>query len=496
MANDKPNFMARLAGRSSGKTAAASNGNTGVNPRKATTSPGTTLKSSTTAVASANIGGELGSSQPVIIRDVVPQLASAYQRLQTYTRMMQDAGVDVSIRAAKMPVLGAEFFVDPYSPDPQDVLVAEFINNNLFGGMNAPFLNSLEDILHMYEDGYAVVEKVHELRPWTSSGKGANTKQYTMLKKLSVRPPSTISTIDYDDNGGPLQITQKAIRADKSTEDTVIDISKLVIFSLNKNGGDLTGKSLLRTAYSHWYYKTHLYKIDAIQKERHSLGVPKGKLGPGYTSADKTSLRQLLTNLRSNDEAFMILTPNIDVEFASLEGQLVNVLESAVHHNSMILLNVLAQFLALGLESSGGGRATAGAQTDIFMKSLRYVAQLICDMINMYVIPELVIWNFNTTNFPVMRVRNLGEARDLQMLAAALSRLIHEGALIMDEPTQAWVRRTFDMPAADPTTAYGDPADPNPTTGGNGNQKTKGQKNAPKQNGGQGNVPKTPTAAE
>jgi hypothetical protein len=134
------------------------------------------------------------------------------------------------------------------------------------------------------------------------------------------------------------------------------------------------------------------------------------------------------------------------------EGNLVNVLESAVHHNSMILLNVLAQFLALGLENSGGGRATAGAQTDIFMKSLRYVAQLIADIINMYVIPELVVWNFPTTNFPQLKVRNIGETRDLQMLASGLSNLVAQGVITMDEPTEAWARRTFDMPNSDPTT--------------------------------------------
>lgn len=433
--SNTPNLIARMAAKARG------------NPRKPNNS-GSTLQSSKTALLPPPTPDqEFGSSQPVILREIVPELSTAQQRLAVYTKMMNDAGVDVSIRAAKTPVLGADFFVDPYSNDPQDVLIADFISANLFGGMNSPFLNSLEDILRMYEDGYTVFEKVHEYREWTSKGKGSNTKTYTMLKKLGIRPASTIVKFENDNNGGPLNIVHNAIQADGSVKEVKLDISKVIIFTFGKNAGDLTGKSLLRTAYSHWYYKTHFYKIDAVQKERHSLGVPRGKLQAGYTPADKLALRTLLKNLRSNEEAFMILPPNIEVDFAEIKsGQLVNVLESADHHNSMILMNVLAQFLALGLNTSGGGRATAGAQTDIFMKSLKYVARLIADIINMYVIPELVVWNFPTKNYPQLKVRNIGDTRDLQMLGSALANLVHEGVIVMDDPTEEWARETFDMP--------------------------------------------------
>lgn len=392
------------------------------------------------------LDSELGSSFATRPPELVPELVSAYSRLLTYAKMMNDAGVDVSMRAAKTPVLGADVFMQPYSSDQLDLDVNEFIESNLFEGMSSPILNSFEDILHMYEDGYACLEKVYENRMWTPKRAGGNGKQYTMLKKLSVRPPSTITGIEYDNNGGPLKITQNAVQADKSVAQKEIDISKLLIFTFNRNGGDLTGKSLLRTAYPHWYYKTHFYKIDAIQKERHSLGVPKGKLMPGYTAADKKILRQLLANLRSNEESFMVLPPNVDVEFAEMHGNLVNVLESADHHNIQILMNVMVQFLALGVESSGGGRATGGAQTDIFMKALRYVANYIVDVINMYLIPELVVWNFPTTNFPKLQVRNIGETRDLQMLGSALGNLYSQGVITTDRNTEQWARKTFDMP--------------------------------------------------
>ena len=395
-------------------------------------------------------GGEQGSSQPVVIREIVPTLASSFLRAQEYAKMMNDAAVDVSIRAAKTPILGAEFFVEPFSDSDLDVEVAEFIWANLGEGMSAPFLNSLEDILHFYEDGYSVVEKVYEQREWAPrrSRSAANTKNFIMLKKLGPRPASTIKSIDYDDNGGPKLVLQNAIQADKKVEEKKLPIEKILIFTHNRTGGDLQGKSLLRTAHPHWYYKKHFYKIDAIQKERFSLGVLKGKLMPGFVPSDKEILRTMLRNYRTNEEAFMLLTPNVDVEVEFPGGTPVDVLASAVHHNQMILMNVLGQFIALGTEGGGGGgRATAATQSDLFMKSLKYVANLIAQEINMYLIPELVVWNYPTKNFPQLKVRNIGETRDLQMLGSALSNLFAQQGITPDLETENWIRKVFDMPA-------------------------------------------------
>src|SRR5262245_13085526 len=411
---------------------------------------GTTYVAGKTALADIprpELDNEFGSSQPVQIREYVPELTSPFQRQQAYARMMTDAGVDVSVRIVKTPVLGAEFFMEPYSDDPLDLLIAQFVWENLAKGMSAPFVNSLEDILKFYEDGFSVVEKVYENREWSPNAKGANTRQYTMLKKLAPRPAPTIKEIMYDDNGGPEKVTQTAIRPGGKTEDVDLDIGKIMIFTFGKNGGDLRGRSVLRTAYSHWYYKTHLYKIDAIQKERHAIGIPRGSLLQGANAADKTFLREMLRNLRTNEESFIIQVPNIEVDFVELSSQPVDVIASAEHHNAMILLNVMAQFMVLGLQaSSGGSRAVAGSGSDLFMKSLKYVANYITQVINMYLVPELVVWNFPTKNFPMLRVRNIGETRDLQMFGAALSNLFSQQALTPDLPTENWVRDVFDMP--------------------------------------------------
>lgn len=408
----------------------------------------TGLNASNTALAQIprpNLDSELGSSQPVFIRDVVPELTTQYQRTLMYARMQQDAGVDASLRILKTPILAAEFFVEPYSDSDQDILIAEFIWENLAKGLTAPLLNTLEEILHMCEDGFSVIEKVYENRQWSPQAKGANNRVYTMLKKLAVRPATTIPTIEYDNNGGPVSVTQNAIQADGSNKEVKLPIEKIIIFPYNKKGGDLTGRSILRTAYPHWYYKTHLYKIDAVQKERHGIGVPRGKVLPGAKPNDKAELRTMLRNLRTNEESFIIQTPTIEVDFVELTGRPVDVIKSAEHHNVMTMLNVLAQFMVLGLQA-GGGRNTASTGSDMFMKAMKYLANWIAQMFNMYLIPELVVWNFPTNNYPTLKVRNIGETRDLQMLGAALANLFSQQGITPDLETENWIRDTFDMP--------------------------------------------------
>lgn len=459
---------------------------TPTNARKVVTGTSYTTKG---MAGKPEVDREIGSSQPVQIREVVPEL-QAFNRLGTYARMMNDAGVNVSMRAWKTPVLGAEFFVEPYSSDPLDIEASEFIAANLFEGLSAPFLNSLEDILRFCEDGFTVLEKVYENREWSPKRNMANRRVYTMLKKFGVRPASTVTDIVYDDNGGPVSIKHNAIRPEGKVEEVEIKIEDLIIFTFGKRGGDLMGQSLLRTAYPHWYYKTHMYKIDAIQKERHGIGVPRGKTLAGADANDKIYLRQMLRNLRTNEESFILQTPAIEVDFVEVPGQLVDVIGSASHHNMMILMNVMGQFLSLGVEGSGGGRATGGTQSDLFMKALRYLANVIADAINMYLIPELIVYNYPTTNFPKLKVRNIGETRDLQMLGSAIANVLAQGGITYDIALENWLRNVFDIPLLDPDTVPAAPVkDPSANGNSNGNL-TPAQRGNVKPGGG-GNAPST-----
>jgi hypothetical protein len=418
---------------------------TTVDPRRRVT--GTSLDAGGTITPGAGVTEEQGSSRGGLVRDVVPALGTRQQQVNVYAEMTNsDAAVDISLRAAKTPVMGADFFVQPFDEQQINLDIAEFVEFNLLKGTNSPFLLILDDILRMLEFGFSAIEKVWEVREWAPSRQMANRRNYTMLKKLSARPTPTVKEIQYDDNGGPVQIIQSAIRKDGKPEDVTIPIEKLILFSNNKQGGNLEGRSVLRTAYRPWYFKSNLYNIDGIQKERHGMGFPIIHLPPGAKDSEISAAQELIRNVRTNEFGGAALKYGWLLEFADIKGQPVDVMKSIEHHNGMILLNTMTQFLILGLEGTGGGRATSGALQDMFNKSLRYVGNLICDAFNLYCIPYLVGYNFQTDRFPRLRVRNIGETKDLQQWASAISNLAAQQVITPDIETEQWVRTIIDAP--------------------------------------------------
>jgi len=169
------------------------------------------------------------------------------------------------------------------------------------------------------------------------------------------------------------------------------------------------------------------------------------ELPEGFTAGDVRAAWEMVTNMRTNERAGFVEPPGFKFRFEKLEGQPVNIMPSIEHHDARILLNVMAQFLLLGLQG-GGGRATSGSHVDMFQKAMKYIANYICGVFNLYLIPKLVGYNFNTAEFPTMRVRNVGETKDIQMWASAHANLLSQGALTKTFDTENWYRENLDMP--------------------------------------------------
>lgn len=447
---------------------------------------------------------EIGSAAGSKLVDPVPEVGTDYQATRTYTRMVRDdASVRISLRAGKAPVLGAEFFIDPYDKTPENIAIWEFVRFNLFQGMTSPWSVLLEQILTMYESskGNSIFELVWENREWApkKSSPTANRKVYTMLRKMAFRPSASIKEIEYDDNGGPVNIVQNALDSKGKVNEKTIPITKAVVFSLNQEGTSaLEGLPILRSAYKHWYYKDRLYAIDAIQKERHGIGIPDIEIQPGAGEKDIQLAHEMGKNLRTNEFSYIVRPPTIKVGFAEIRGNLVDALVSAQHHDIMIMKNIMVQFLNLG---ESGGRNTSATAMDMFLKSMRHVANGICAAINLYVIPNLVAYNFQTDQFPQIKVRNVGEVKDLQMWSSAMRNLIDVGALTVDEETEAWVRDQMDMPKLQTTwvplekrparVQENIAAQANGNASANGNVSVNGVKSS---NGGGGNIGKSPTS--
>lgn len=346
-----------------------------------------------------------------------------------------DAQVRSSLRLSKTPVIAGKWYVVPASPDAQDVEIAQFVDWNLKKSMTTSWTQVLLEALLMLDFGSYLFEKVYYFRDWRG-------QQRTCWRKWAPRHPVDIEEWKYDRNGGLESITQLP-NASKNTS-TKIPIEQLLVFSFDKEAGNAAGISLLRSAYQNWFYKKTLYKIDAIQKERHGIGVPLIKMPPNFDADDKRLARELGSNLRTNEKAYVTVTPGWEVSFIELHGNPVDVIRSIEHHNHQIAANVLAGFLDEGSGSSGE------AQSDLFLKSSRFIADIIRDVVNKYAIPELVDYNYpDVEDYPELRVRRIGETVDWRTLSMALRNLVGAKVIIPDEKLEVWARYEMDLPEID-----------------------------------------------
>lgn len=364
----------------------------------------------------------------------VPELRDQ-QGIRTYYDMKRaDGTIRGALRLLKTPVMAARWFVQPASDSAIDKNIAKFVEDNLFNKLVTPWYRVLEDALLMCEYGYMPLEKVYGL---DADGK-------IILKKLAPRHPLDIQEWEYDIFGGPDAIVMNPTEAN-GWDRITIPIAKLVVFVLEQEAGDMRGISILRSAYKHYYYKDTLYKIDAIQKERHGIGVPIIKLPAGFSEADRAIAEDMGRNLRTNERAHITLPFNWTVEFAKLEGQPVDCLPSIDHHNDQIMANILAPFY----KSDSAKEDTM----NMFYKGTRYIASTVADTFNRYVIKQLVDFNFSRGQYPILRARRIGENEDLRTWSFAFRNLVGANAVIPDDELEKFLRIELDLPPADPATA-------------------------------------------
>jgi phage gp29-like protein len=354
-----------------------------------------------------------------------------------YDMTRNDGAVRGALRIVKTPIQGADWYIEPASESVLDQNIAKFVENNLFEELDGIWEHFIEDCLRSFDYGYFPFEKEYG---WSNDGKRIQ------LKKLIPLHPLDVQGWIYDDKNVLKGLRLEPLNGQDVTKIVEIPCGKMLHIVFEMEAGDLRGTSILRSAYKHWYFKEVLYKIDAIQKERHAVGVPVIKLPAGFTAKDLELANELGRNLRSNERSYITAPFNWEIYFAKLEGQPVDTIPSIEHHDQKIYENILAAFM--------GSTTVSQESMDTFYKSTRYVAKSMAACINKYVIKELVDINFlRKGGYPKLKVRRMGEWEDLRTMTFALRNLVGARVITPDEKLEAWARDQMDLPEFDKATA-------------------------------------------
>lgn len=380
--------------------------------------------------------GQIESPDPN--RDLVGE-----KGIDTFNKMrLSDGSVRAAYLACILPILSANWRVDPADDTPEALEIAEQVDADLHD-MTRSFDEFLrESLLHLVF-GHYVFEIVYELKPDGHVG----------LRKLAPRLPKSI--IGWKTEDGEDGITQ--LKTDGTT--TSIPIEKLLVFINEREGDNWLGTSLLRAAYKPWYMKETLEKIDAIAHERQGVGIPRIKPTQGMTvqKGDKESAIKSAKALRANAEGYLYVPPGYDIEYMDMKGSTTREpLKSAEYHRFEIFLSVLASFLTLGATDSGS-RALSQDLSEFFEMSINHVAKVgIAAPINKYLIPRLVDMNHSVDAYPTLTYDGIGSV-DFAAITESLERMSRTGTFTPDLDVENALRRAMGLPLAPEDTVYEKP---------------------------------------
>lgn len=383
---------------------------------------------------------ELGGSGTIIIGGILseadynPDLAGR-ERVRIYDQMRKgDATVRLGLQAVKKPLLSASWYVKPGKAEEKmdNPEKKTFIQEELFNNPNFSWTQTLNQILLFCDYGNSIFEKVWRLRVDGKIG----------WKKFAPRLPQTIWRYTLEDGVTP-GITQVL----PTGGNIQIPQWKLMMFINELEGSNYEGISLLRAAYKPWFYKDTLYKIDAIASERQGMGVPIIKVPPQANPKDKARAKVIAKNMRVNEQSYIDLPIGFSVEYIDTKAkELKNVQAMVLHHDRQILKAFLAHFLDMGA-SSAGTKNLSDDQSELFLVSLKYMAKLIQEQMNL-AIRELIDLNFTGTQeneYPTLEIGGIGQV-DFAQLSLALGQMVTAGVIVPDEQLEKYTRQTMDLP--------------------------------------------------
>lgn len=330
----------------------------------------------------------------------------------------------------------------------------------------------LSDVLSFLPYGFSLFEIVAR-RP------NENRNGWVTLKALAPRAQWTVDRFDTDRTGKILGVYQQA-----ATGSAYIPYSKLLHFRTASKQNDPAGMSVLRTAYTSWYYKNRIQEIEAVAIERELNGLPLFRIPAEYLSDDATpaqkafatKISQIGRDVKRNEMGHVVLPSDL---YEDADGKLTNQRmvefeliaskgtrdiktgEVIIRYQQDMARSALADFVLLGTNDRGSF-ALSKSKADLFLKALEGYLDAIASVLNRKLVPKLLAWNgIDMADAPKI-VHGRVAPVDLKEFGDYIARMAGVGIRLTDEASEAYIRTAAGLP---PSSGDPDPTAPTSPTG-------------------------------
>lgn len=285
-----------------------------------------------------------------------------------------------------------------------------FVEEVLFEDMSTSFESTIEEICSMFQYGFAPFEILWKIRRGPDEADSSFRSKFTDgrvgIRRLALRAQNTIQRWDFDqEDGGVKGLWQQPF----SKGLVQIPIEKLLLFRTVESKGNPEGRSLLRSAYRSWYFKTKIEELEAIGIERDLAGMPV-MLVPGTLmlrdadpeqKAAYENYKRLVNGIKRDTNDGIVMPSDRDAS-GNLKFEL-KLLSTAgsrqfptndviMRHGKAMAMSVLADFLFLG-QQSVGSFALSSDKTALFATAIGAFMKSIAAVFNRILLPRL--WRFN-----------------------------------------------------------------------------------------------------
>jgi hypothetical protein len=324
--------------------------------------------------------------------------------------------------------------------DPDDERV-EFLQSSL-DNMSLSWNDHITEALTMLPFGYSLFEIVYKR---DDSGR-------LVWRKFSIRGQDTIDRWGFGSDGGMTGAYQRT--SANNYVEVFMPIEKLLLYRTRVERGNPEGRSVLRGAWTHYYYLKNIQQVEAIGIERDLAGLPVIKLPEGATTGSETTsdasvAQKMVRNIRNDEQAGITLPYGWELELLSTGGSRQFDTDAIIRrYESRVLMSALAQFLILG-QDKVGSLALSSDQTDFFTMSVNATADIIGDTFKKYAMKRLLELNGYDTEGIQFEHSPAGDI-DLQSLGNFLGQVASANYITWMPTDEAWLRSVAKLPEADP----------------------------------------------
>lgn len=357
-----------------------------------------------------------------------------------------------------------EWHVEPFDESPEAKDDAKFLGE-CKDDMSCSWSSFISETLTMLPFGWSCSELVYKTREGADQTDSTKRSKFNDgrigWRKFAPRAQETLDHWEFDIDGGVKGWWQMPPNGGASI---FLPIEKLMLFKTTSRKNNPEGRSILRNAYTSWYRKKEIERIESIGIERDLAGLPVMYVDPEIMDSAATEdqkaifaqYKKILKNVR-NDEQMGIILPavydekgNKMFEFSLMSSGSSRSFDTdkiIQRYSNNIFTTVLADFISLGHEKVGSF-ALASSKTHIFSVVLSSFMNEIAEVLNKYAVPRLMRLNgLKPDACPYFRPGDI-EKPEVVEFSQAIAQIAAAGGFTLgSEEDEDWFRNLFSMPS-------------------------------------------------